>query len=69
MSSIVGVLNSCFWLVYSLSKFDAVDWKMFIPNAIGIPLMLLQCIIWYIYKKKTENGEYTKVEDEKTREE
>lgn len=42
--------------MYSLTKFNAVDYAICIPNLMGIGLFAFQILVWlYFYKKKQNN--------------
>jgi len=49
-----------------LTKFDAVDWKIFIPNFIGIILALIQGYIWnYYYQLYKNDYDFNNFKNEK----
>ncbi len=54
--SIVGALDSTLWGLYGLVKFDAIDYKLFLPNLVGTILFLTQILVWRIYYKKSLNN-------------
>ena len=49
-----------------MTKFDAVDWKIFIPNFIGIILALIQGYIWnYYYQLYKNDYDFNNFKNEK----
>lgn len=52
VSIIVCFFNCIFWLIYSLTKFDAIDYKIFIANALGLVFSMIQFFIWLYYYRK-----------------
>mmetsp|Transcript_17609 Transcript_17609/g.18256 ORF Transcript_17609/g.18256 Transcript_17609/m.18256 type:complete len:239 (-) Transcript_17609:48-764(-) len=57
VSSLVGLVNCVLWFMFSLTKFDAIDYTVMVPNAIGIPLFIVQAAVWlYYYNKRKEEG-------------
>jgi uncharacterized membrane protein YuzA (DUF378 family) len=66
--SIVGALDSTLWGLYGLVKFDAIDYKLFLPNLVGTILFLTQISVWGIYYKKSLNNHeyFLRKKDEKT---
>lgn len=48
--------------MFSITKFDAIDYSIFVPNVMGIVLFIIQIIIWvHFYNlKKKEDGETPK---------
>jgi hypothetical protein len=58
LSSMVGLVSSICWLMYSLTKSDAIDINIFIPNAMGIVLLIIQVVVWiHFYNKKKKSDE------------
>lgn len=40
--------------MYSLTKVDAIDFNIFIPNALGLIFNIIQSGVWYKYYKKNQ---------------
>ena len=43
--------------MYSLTKSDAIDINIFIPNALGIFLLIIQIVVWIHFYNKKKNDE------------
>lgn len=57
VSSLVGLASSVCWLMYSLTKKDAPDWNILIPNGLGILLLIFQIGVWIHFYKKKKSGD------------
>lgn len=51
----MAVVNCVCWVIFSLTKFESVNFVIFIPNFIGTLLCLSQILVWNHYKQKSLN--------------
>lgn len=58
----MGTINCSLWGLYGLLKFDAIDYKLFLPNAFGTCIFLLQISIWIYYYKKSKKDVNNKID-------
>jgi len=59
LSSVIGLLCSASWLLFSLFNNEAkaknIDLPVFIPNVIGVLVSIIQIVVWTIYNKKNSD--------------
>lgn len=51
-STLAGIVSSVSWMIYGIYL---NDWRIYVPNGLGIVFSIIQIIIYLIYKKKSKN--------------
>lgn len=68
-SSVIGLLCSSSWMLFSLfnneAKKNVIDMPVFIPNVLGVVFSIIQIVVWLMYNKKLDSGKKNEDEDRK----